>query len=59
VSRSASSARPVNAGLTVTQMVVSGHDGWPSLDLPQASLYLALINACVHLIREDERTAAG
>ena len=28
-------------------------------ELPQAFSHLALINACVHLIREDERIAAG
>jgi GH15 family glucan-1,4-alpha-glucosidase len=28
-------------------------------NFPQAFSHLALINACVHLIREDERIAAG
>jgi hypothetical protein len=28
-------------------------------ELPQAFSHLALINACVHLIREEERIAAG
>jgi GH15 family glucan-1,4-alpha-glucosidase len=33
--------------------------GWHLGNFPQAFSHLALINACVHLIREDERIAAG
>ncbi len=34
-------------------------DGWHLGNFPQVFSHLALINACVHLIREDERIAAG
>jgi GH15 family glucan-1,4-alpha-glucosidase len=38
---------------------VEQHIGWHLGNIPQVFPHLALINACVHLIREDERIAAG
>ena len=35
------------------------HTGWRLGNLPQVFSHLALINACAHLIREDERIAAA
>ena len=35
------------------------HTGWHLGNLPQVFSHLALINACAHLIREDERIAAA
>ena len=37
---------------------IEPHDGWHFGNFPQVFSHLALINACVHLIRE-ERIAAG
>ena len=38
---------------------IEPHTGWHLGSFPQAFSHQALINACVHLIREDERIAAG
>jgi alpha,alpha-trehalase len=38
---------------------IEPHTGLAPWELPQVFSHLALINACVHLIREDERIAAG
>ena len=38
---------------------IEPHTGWHLGNFPQVFSHLALINACVHLIREDERIAAG
>jgi|GEM_PF-2495281 len=36
---------------------IEPHTGWHLGNFPQVFSHLALINACVHLIREDERIA--
>jgi GH15 family glucan-1,4-alpha-glucosidase len=38
---------------------IEPYTGWHPGNFPQAFSHLALINACAHLIREDERTDAG
>jgi GH15 family glucan-1,4-alpha-glucosidase len=38
---------------------IEPHSGWHLGNIPQVFSHLALINARVHLIREDERIAAG
>lgn len=38
---------------------IDPHTGRHLGNFPQAFSHLALINACVHLIREDERVAAA
>jgi alpha,alpha-trehalase len=38
---------------------IEPHAGWHLGNYPQAFSHLALVNARVHLIREDERIAAG
>jgi hypothetical protein len=38
---------------------IEPHTGWHLGSFPQVFSHLALINACVHLIREDGRIAAG
>jgi GH15 family glucan-1,4-alpha-glucosidase len=38
---------------------IEPHTGWHFGNFLRVFSHLALINACVHLIREDERIAAG
>jgi alpha,alpha-trehalase len=38
---------------------IEPHTGWRLGNFPQVFSHLALINACVHLIREDERSPPG
>jgi GH15 family glucan-1,4-alpha-glucosidase len=38
---------------------IEPHTGWHLGNFPEVFSHLALINACVHLIREDEPIAAG
>jgi GH15 family glucan-1,4-alpha-glucosidase len=38
---------------------IEPHTGWHPGNFPRVFSHLALINACAHLIREDERIAAG